>query len=324
MSGAASPLTRAPGNRVLLTGATGLVGRTVLSNLLSAGFNVTTAGRGPSTARIGEVHHVAVGEIGAATDWRQALKDCRTVVHLAAQVPFRDVANERFDEVNDRGTARLIDCARDSQVDRFVFMSSVFAMTGNAAECVVDEQTPPRPTTAYGRSKLAGETHVLDFGQGGRMAVVLRPPLVYAAHAKGNWQLLQKLAASGMPLPFASIRNRRSLIALDNLADAVMRVLMASAEALASRAYLVADDEPASLSQVVLWLREGMGCDPRQFPLPPTAINGVLRTMGLGSVADSLLGDLVVDTSLFRRSFAWRPPHATGDAVRQAGAAFRS
>ncbi len=274
-------------------------------------------------APLSETCYFAVGEIGSRTDWRAALQGCEAVVHLAAQVPLPGVSDEAFDEVNDRGTARLIEQCAASEAKLLVLMSSVFAVTDNTAKAPIDEQTQPNPTTPYGRSKLASENHMKLFDRPGRCGIVLRPPIVYGAGAQGNWRLLQRLAASGVPLPFGAVRNRRTLVAAENLADAVFRLISLPPAELKSGTYLVSDQESVSLTEILTWLRIGMAMSPRLLPVPPALLEFSLRAFGRQKIAKSLLGDLEVDSRLFRETFCWSPMVQPREGITRSGAGFQ-
>lgn len=309
--------------RILVTGASGLVGRAVTAQLSAAGYALTLAGRTADSpfATANTHRYVGVGTLSGRTDWRKALEGCTVVVHLAAQVPGPKVAEISFRTVNDEATAALVQQAGSGDIRRFVFMSSIFAVTGNASSAVVTDTTAPAPTSAYGRSKLAAEHHVAAFSGQGRLGVSLRPAMVYGASAAGNWHLLQKLAASGLPLPLGSVHNRRSMIGIETLADAVATVIARRNNAPAG-VFAISDSDPISLAEALHLLREGMSRPARLISVPPSLLSGLLRAVGKGGIVNSLLGDLVVDASRFRSTFGWEPKESIRDGIRRSGADF--
>lgn len=264
-----------------------------------------------------------IGAIGPATDWRAALEDCGTVVHLAGQVPRRGIDPATFRAVNAEGTARLAEQARAAGAQRFVLLSSVATVVDEHAAGLIDEDMPPAPVlSAYGASKAEAERHVANFAGSGRTGVSLRPPLVYGAEAKGTWAALQRLAASGVPLPFGRIDNRRSMVAVENLADALLATADAPAARDLSGAYFVADSGTASVRDIFAWLREGMDVPGRLIAVPPALLRGSLALLGLSRPVARLLGDLALDSGRFRRTFAWAPALDTQEGVRRSGAAY--
>ena len=153
---------------------------------------------------------------------------------------------------------------------------------------------------------------------------MLRPPVVFGPEARGSWRLLLRLAATGLPLPFGAIDNRRSLIATDNLASAIAHLVMLRDNSFLPGTYLVSDDDILSLSQILRLLRSGMGMPDRLMSVPPALVRGLLLLAGRSGMAPSLLDDLAVDSRLFGRTFGWHPAVAATEALRQCGAAFRS
>jgi len=280
--------------RILVTGSSGFVGGHLLGRLARDGHDIAIATRSPLANAVGRPETIVVGSLGPHTDWSSALRGCDAVIHLAAQVPGRGVAPGDFDKVNNLGTARLTEQAFEAGVKLFVHLSSVLAVADNSSGAPVSGDTPLRgPGNPYGLSKLAAEAHVTSFSRQGRVGVSIRAPLVYGWNAKGNWALLQRLAASGLPLPFAAVRNRRSLIAVDNLADAIATVVNAPLPGQQSGGvYAVADSESVSLAELIGWLRQGMKRPPRLWAFPESGLQALLGAAGQGRVARSLLGDL--------------------------------
>jgi UDP-glucose 4-epimerase len=311
-------------DKILITGGTGFVGSNLAARLSHDGYPLTLARRASSVDNTGSANSVLVADIGANTDWRPALDGCDVVVHLAAQVPAHSALTTDFDAINNAGTARLVEQSIEAGVTRFVFMSSVSTMVENSVEGKVDEKYAGRGSlTPYGLSKRAAEDHVAAFACEGRVGISLRPPLVYGANAKGRWGTLQRLAASWLPLPFGAVNNRRSLVAVENLADAVATVISVSRTKDVSGTYLVAESEGVSTCEIVTWLREGMGIPRLMLPVPVSSLRGLLKSIGYDVAAQSLLGDLVIDSTLFRTVFEWSPKVESKEAIRISGAQYR-
>jgi UDP-glucose 4-epimerase len=303
--------------RILVTGGTGFVGRRLVERLAHNGGDVTVACRTATDCAGSGARIVGVGEVGPTTNWAHALDGQDIVVHLAGAVPASGVSREKMIEVNDRGTARLALQCRQAGVGRLVSLSSILAMTGNSAGITVDDDAAPAPDSAYGASKLAGERHVEEYANYGGTGISLRPPLVYAAHARGNWASLQRLAASGLPLPFAGVNNRRSLISLESLVDATIAAI--TEPDAPSGSYCVEEGGAVSLAQIIGCLRRGMGTVPRLFSCPDMALRLLLRFAGYGPATPSLLGDLQVSGTRFKESFAWVAKQETVQGLTDCG-----
>jgi nucleoside-diphosphate-sugar epimerase len=300
---------------VLVTGASGFIGRALVASLAESGRPVRAATRHPEElpSRPG-VEVVTIGDLAQPIAWEPLLAGIDAVVHLAAIAHVGPgVAPELYDAVNHRATADLAAACVRSGVDRFVFMSSVRAQVGPASSSIVRESDAPRPTEAYGRSKLQAEAVVraqpLDW-------TILRPILVYGPGVKGNVASLRRLARLPVPLPFAGFtKAKRSLLGLDNLLS-VVRFSLEIAPKLTRETFLVADPEPASLAEIVAALREGSGHKPNLFNIPVSLFESALRIAGRSDLWERLGGSLVVDTSKLT-SAGWRPLHDTDAGLRR-------
>jgi len=288
--------------RVLLTGASGFVGRHLLPSLTQAGYAVRAAVRASSPIEPAEgieVVHIANFEDGV--DWRPLLGGVSAVVHLAALAHTpRGVTDLHYDLVNRATTEALARAAAEAGVAHFVFVSSIRAQCGPSADHVLDETDEPRPVDAYGRSKLAAEAAVAAAGMS---CTIFRPVLVYGPQVGGNMERLVALAASRLPLPFGGLENRRSLLAVDNLSAAI-RFALARPPA-GRETYVIADPEPLSIADILTALRSAAGRQPRLWSLPAPLVLGLCRMAG-GGLWERLGTSLVVDPSKLLRA-GWQP-----------------
>ena len=303
--------------RVLVTGASGFVGRALVRALVAAGTPVRAATRDPAAVEFaGGVEVVAVPDYMQPVDWASVLDGVETVVHLAGIAhigPGVDPAV--YDRVIHAATAELAAACSRAGIKRFVFMSSVRAQSGPCARGVLTEADVPRPTEAYGRAKLAAETAVRDADVGW---TVLRPVMVYGPGAKGNLASLQRVADTAWPLPLARFTARRSLVSVDNLSGAVLFALGAGATE--HQTYLVADPRPVTVAEVVAAIRNGLGRPPRLFAVPLPLFELPLKLVGRGDVWERLAGSLVVDPGKLIAA-GWRPDAGTRRALARMAAA---
>jgi nucleoside-diphosphate-sugar epimerase len=291
---------------ILVTGAGGFVGRALCEALAASGRRVRRALR---AVEPGLADAVAVGDIGGETDWRAALETASVVVHLAARTHvLRETAVDPLAEsrrVNVDGTRRLAQQAAQFGVRRLVFVSSV-KVNGESSEQPFTENDAPRPGDAYGVSKWEAEQALARVAvDTGLEAVVLRPPLVYGPGVKGNFLRLMNFIARGMPLPLASIANRRSLIYAGNLVDVTLRAI--DAPGVAGRTYLISDGNDVSTPDLVRALARALGVAPRLLPCPPVMLMIGAALVGRRAELARLAGSLQVDGSAARRELGWQP-----------------
>jgi nucleoside-diphosphate-sugar epimerase len=288
--------------RVLLTGASGFVGRHLLPSLIQAGYAVRAAVRASSPIEPAErIEVVPIGNFADGVDWTPLLGGVSAVVHLAALAHTpRGVTDRHYDLVNRVTTEALARAAAKAGVEHFVFVSSIRAQCGPSADHVLDETDEPRPVDAYGRSKLAAEAAVAAAGMA---CTIFRPVLVYGPQVGGNMERLVALAASRLPLPFGGLENRRSLLAVDNLSAAI-RFALARPPA-GRETYVIADPEPLSIADILTALRSATGRRPGLWSLPAPLVLGLCHMAG-GGLWERLGTSLVVDPGKLLRA-GWQP-----------------
>jgi UDP-glucose 4-epimerase len=294
---------------VALTGATGFIGRHLLSELPKRGYRLRVLLRRPSAAPLTSASAV-IGDLMNAQNMSQALAGVGAVIHSAGIAQgMSGVPEDDYRLLNTEATLRLAQAAQRAHVRRFVFLSSIRAQCGPVAESVQTEAAIPRPTDAYGRSKLAAEQGLaaLDIDW-----VALRPVLVYGPGVKGNMADLMRLARSRSPLPLGGLTGRRSLLSLDNLVDAIDCVLTAPPPL--RRPLLVADPEPLTLPEMLSAMRRGLGRRPGLVPIPPAWIAALCRVAGRHDAYERLSGPLVANPAALRE-LGWTPTVATAEGL---------
>ena len=331
---------------ILVTGATGFIGRPLCARLL-AEIGGTTVVRGLEGLRVGGggaaglvrgavwrdetatglsegIETVLINSIGPDTDWSRALAGIDTVIHLAARVHVMDEAGQRlggegpleaYRRVNVAGTEKLVRMAATVGVKRLVFLSSV-KVHGEETATRYTEQDLPSPLDPYGVSKLEAEEIMRKIaGETGLEVVIIRPPLVYGPGVKANFYRLMGIVARGVPLPFGSIDNARSLIYLGNLIDAI--VLCSTHPLAAGRTFLIRDGEDLSTPELIRRIAVALGQPARLFPFPLGLMRSAGKLTGRGSAIDRLLGSLAVDDSKIRTELGWEPPFTITDGLKK-------
>ncbi|AGM41719.1 NAD-dependent epimerase/dehydratase [Spiribacter salinus M19-40] len=283
--------------RVLVTGASGFIGRALLPALAAEGHDVTAA-----------TWRLTPDNPGGEAAQREALAGCDRVIHLAAEAHQRVAGRslESLRAVNVEATLALAHQARAAGVRHFIFMSSI-GVLGQSSPAPLDESAPVAPTEPYARSKAEAEAALWSLADDDMAVSVVRPPLVHGPHAPGNFGRLLDWAHKGMPLPLAGITdNRRSLLGLHNLVDFLCHLLVNPHAR--NQTFHVCDDETVSTAGLLRVLARATGREPRLFYIPPVLLRWAARVLpGTGAV-QRLLGSLTVDNQKAYRLLGWRPP----------------
>jgi UDP-glucose 4-epimerase len=288
--------------RILVTGASGFIGRTLVAELANSGHSVRAAMRQPADIFPRSVEVVAVSDLTRPVEWRALLKGAETVVHLAGIAHTGPgITDEAYDRVNRLATAELAGAARAIGIRHLVFISSIRGQSGPSSEQIIRESDPPRPTDAYGRSKLAAEDAVRAAGV---PFTILRPVLIYGPGVRGNLARLIDLARNPWPLPLGLCRNRRSLLARQNLTGAIHFAL--EQPVAKGETYIVADPTALTLAEIIGAMRAGQGRRPGLVPVPSALIALAARAIGRADDWQRLGGNHVADPGKLLHA-GWKP-----------------
>ncbi len=298
--------------RVLVTGAGGFIGRNLCPVLESSGWHVRRI-----TRRKASEHAMAL-EMGVDTDWSQALEGIDAVVHLAARVHvLREQASEpgeRFRLVNVAATRQLAMQAAIAGVKRLVFISTIGVHGVKTEEEGFRETDVPNPLNHYALSKLEAEQALQEVArETGLEVVVIRPPLVYGPGVKANFYMLLRLVQTGLPLPMGSIRNKRDMIYVGNLSDAILQCL--SHPAASGETFLVSDGKPVSTPELVRHIASGMGRNARLFPVPVKLLRFGGWVLGRCDMVHRLVSSLEVNHAHICNKLDWKPPYTFDDGI---------
>jgi nucleoside-diphosphate-sugar epimerase len=313
-------------SRVLVTGAGGFIGTSLCRFLSDRGFDVV-AGMRDETVSVGTYPIVRIGNLGDMSVLADAVAGVDFIVHLAARVHIMSETTSdplaEFRRANVEGTRLLAQAAGRAGVKRLVFLSSVKVNGERTDGAPFTEDDPPAPADPYGVSKWEAEQALGEVAAAdGLETVILRCPLVYGPGVRANFLKLLKLCDNALPLPVGAITgNRRSLIYLDNLTDAIHCAL--THEAAAGRRYLVRDRDDVSTAELVRRIRAALGRPGRLVPVPSGCLGAVLKLAGKRPVADRVLGSLAVDDARIGRELGWTPPFTMLDGLTATIAWYR-
>lgn len=313
--------------RLLVTGAGGFVGRAVVKLAAARSLSVRACTRQPR-ADWPEGVEIAVGhDLEPGTDWAAALAGVDALVHCAARVHMlRDAAADpltEFRHINTAGTLSLARQAAAHGVRRFVFISSIGVNGAETFDKPFTASSVPAPHSPYAVSKLEAEQGLQHIArETGLEVVLIRPPLVYGPGAPGNFAQLIKAMVRGLPLPLGWVNNRRSFVAIDNLADLILTCVRHPGAA--NGTFLVSDGEDLSTTALLRRTAAALGRPARLLPVPAPAMRAVARALGKSELAQRLFASLQVDIGETRKVLGWEPVVTVDEGLRRVAAQFTS
>jgi nucleoside-diphosphate-sugar epimerase len=306
--------------QVLVTGANGFVGMHLCQYLLSKGYQVRAIGRNPSF-HLSHPHlsYHQIDNIDSNTNWHSILHGVDVVVHLAARVHhLKDKGMKSlvaYQEINVKGTQQLVKAAVSSEVKRFVYLSSIKVNGERTFSMPLRAEDQPRPIDAYGLSKLQAE-QILQEGsrRSGMEWVIVRPPLVYGPHVKGNFRKLLTLAKTWFPLPLGALSNSRSFVSVYNLCSFIECCI--SHPHAQREVFLVSDNQDLSTSQLIRLIKRAGGKKSFLFPFPKVLLKLLGTLTGKRGQVDRLVDSLQLNIEKSMRLLNWQPPLSVEDSLK--------
>jgi nucleoside-diphosphate-sugar epimerase len=307
--------------RALVTGGSGFVGRSVCEQFNSEKeIDVFPVVRSPDKAVSGS-KCIVVGDIGPDTAWHRILSGTDLIIHTAARVhEVKDTAADAlaaYRLINVAGTLNLARQAADAGVKRFIFLSSIKVNgdhTTYGRPFYADDRA--NPGDAYGRSKHEAEVELQQLSQvSGMEVVVIRPPLVYGPGVQANFLTMMRWVHRGLPVPLGNVKNRRSLVALDNLVDLIKTCCVHPAAA--NQVFLVSDDEDVSVTELLRRIGVALQRPARFVPLPAAVVRALAGFTGKHGQVARLLDSLQVDIDKTRKLLGWSPVVNMEAALRE-------
>ncbi|WP_337911632.1 SDR family oxidoreductase [Vibrio cholerae] len=309
--------------KVLITGATGFLGREILK-IVERKYTTVVLGRTPPDNYFGEFKQCDLTQI---SNQFLDLQSIDVVIHSAARVHImHDASLEPLAEyrlINTEATLELAKSAVESGVKRFIFVSSI-KVNGEATTDRLPFKSCDKPdfNDPYGQSKFEAEKLLRELAQEtGLEVVIIRPVLVYGPSVKANFASLMRLISKGMPLPFGSItQNKRSLVSINNLIDLIVTCI--NHPKAANQVFLVSDDHDVSTSEMVRELAIALGKPTWQLPVPIWCYKLFGKLFGKSDIVDRLTGSLQVDISHTKETLGWKPPQTLQEGFKQTAQAF--
>ena len=308
--------------KILITGATGFVGRALFENLKSKKkyfAHLTTRTNQEELFEGGKAFNI--GEIDPNTNWKDALDGVSCIVHCAARAHMMEKKQtdslNAYRRINVDGTRNLAKQAALRGIKRFIFLSSVKV---NGEETIASKSFKyddiPQPQDAYGISKWEAEQALLEVSKKtGLELVIIRAPLIYGVRIKGNFLRLLDLIYKEIPLPLFNINNSRSFIGLDNLVDLIIHCI--DHPKAAGKTFLVSDDEDISTPALIRKLSKIMGRSARLFSFPISILKLTGYLIGKTPEVNRLIGSLRVNSSHTRKILEWNPPFSLDEGLEK-------
>ena len=297
-------------NKILVTGYNGFVGKALCQTLRNRGDNYLGSVRDKALAITGQ-DYIVVESLDANTNWRKALDGCDTVVHLAGRA---HILNDNigdplaaFRRTNMQGTLNLAEQAAECGVSRFIFVSSIGVNGAETSGLPFRPNDSPSPHSPYAVSKLEAEIGLRGIAKRTSLdVVIIRSPAIYGKNAPGNFGLIQKFIKYGIPLPFGSIDNKRSLVAIENVVSFI--TVCIEHQRAANELFLVSDDDDLSTLEIVELMGKLIGKKPKTVKLPLKLLWCIFTILGKRKAGVSLMSDLQLDVDRSRELLEWSPP----------------
>ena len=304
--------------KILVTGATGFVGR-YLINHLSKTDEVIACVRKKSNLLPSSVQQIIINNFFDIT----IPQDVDVVVHLAAVAHNKNNDMDEFKKINVDGTLELARKALQTNVKRFIFISSI-GVNGNSTHGkAFTEQDTPNPTNDYTKSKYEAEKALAKLFENTHIdLVIIRPPLIYAHDAPGNFSKLLMLIKLGQFLPFGCTHNQRSFISIENLVSFITACIYHDTKI--NETFLIADDEVISTKQLIQCVSSGMGKSMILLPVPTKLLSILADVTGKVSIFEQLYGNLQIDNHKAKKFFNWHPPKHSLNALNEVGNLYRN
>jgi nucleoside-diphosphate-sugar epimerase len=303
---------------ILITGASGFVGKAVCQTLFNNNHRISAIVRNPAV--VPHEYEVINANLNANTNLGDVLNSIDVVIHLAGRA---HVLNDNsvdpykaYAEINIDATNNLATQAAASGVKRFIFISSIKVNGEQTLNAALTELDEPKPEDDYGVTKLEAENVLTSLAEKSTMEVVIiRPPLVYGKGVKANFHNLIKLCKTSLPLPFGALHNKRSMVYIENLVDFINTCT--THPKAANETFLISDDEDISTTVLIRSIRHALGVPAWLIPIPQQWIVSLLKLMGKKTLAARLCGNLQVDISKAKTLLGWKPPYTFKQGIHK-------
>ena len=309
--------------KILITGASGFIGKSLCETLSKSGRSVIGAVRNLNSILLNSnIKYIPVGDISFKKNWKELLFGVDCIVHCAGKSHEmnKDKNFDAYQLANLYGTKYLAEQAVEAGVKRLVFLSSI-KVNGENTDIISGKEKflyndIPKPKDAYAVSKLEAEKVLFNFSTNTKLeTVVIRLPLVYGSAVKGNLARLIGIISKSLPLPFKVIKNKRSLIGIDNLVNLLIRCI--DHPEASGKTFLASDGEDLSTPELIKLIASSMGRRTNLFPFPISMLKFLGSVFGKSEEINRLVGSLRIDDSYTKEILNWTPPISVEEGIRR-------
>ena len=299
--------------KLLITGASGFVGRHVLTACVEQNYEIIAPSRQLLSRDYKGVSNPKITNLLDICDLPQFDKSIDTIIHIAGLAHRNDVAVRDYNKINSDHTLEIAKKAIEVRAKRFIFFSSI-GVSGNSTTRPYLESDTPSPQEDYAKSKLDAEQKLLALSkQSGLELIIIRPPLIYGPKAPGNFSKLLKLVKSGLPIPLGRIDNKRSFISVFNLTSFVIECI--KTENITQETFLVSDNEDISTTELLCLLYEKTGKSNRLLRVNYKLLHNCLKVIGKSDLLEKLCCNLQVNSHYSMRKLNWKPPYSVEESL---------
>tara|TARA_B100000886_G_scaffold338411_1_gene301176 strand:+ start:6236 stop:7180 length:945 start_codon:yes stop_codon:yes gene_type:complete len=298
--------------KISITGSNGFLGSRLSNFLQSKGLEVLKVQRKKG------LDIINIKDCSKNTDWTKALIGVDTVIHCASVVhQNKKKSFEYYYEVNVQGTESLLKQAAKIGVKNFIFISTI-KVNGefSSQQNPFTKLSSPNPKDFYAISKLLAENSIKEIArESGINFVIIRPTLIYGPGVKANFFKFIKLVDSGIPLPFKNVKNKRSMLFIDNICEFIFNIICKNKYL--NKTYLLADRDPISISCLINILSENLQKTNRSFKVSLRLLNLLFNLFGMKNLAQRLIGSLVVDADYAYKEIQFFNPISTEEGINE-------
>tara|TARA_Y100000589_G_C27191111_1_gene644849 strand:+ start:383 stop:1315 length:933 start_codon:yes stop_codon:yes gene_type:complete len=261
----------------------------------------------------------SIGDINECTNWDKSLKDVHTVFHLASKAHVFNISNNDFSESLNKdikGTQRLALEASKLGVKKLIYLSSVKVCGEETSDLnLFSNKSPMNPKNLYSITKAKTEIVLKEVSnKTGLEIVIIRPPLVYGPGVKANFLSLLNLANNNIPLPFANINNKRSIIFVGNLVDFIFECSQQNKAI--GKTFLISDPNPRSTSELLINIKVALKKKLILFKFPKVILFIILFIIGKIDIYKKLFYSLEIDPKESYKFINWTPKISYEDSLK--------